>query len=131
MTSRVVEWKEVEVQIREIPRTGVPEGEPPNECEPSYALVYSGHGRTTNGRWIVHLPAISCFAPAPGGDRQPSIVATPTTEGPLNAAPPRPYILVAKTYGAFISIWSFQPNGEPADHVDFSWHCIVEGTLVQ
>ncbi|HEX5758705.1 MAG TPA: hypothetical protein VF121_05885 [Thermoanaerobaculia bacterium] len=130
-TSRVVQWKEVQVQVNEIPRKGVPEGEPPKECESSYALVYAGHGRTNaGGSWTVSLPAISCLSPAPGGDRQPSVVATPTTDGPTDDIP-RPFILVARTQGANITIWSFEPNGERARDVEFSWHCIIEGTLVE
>lgn len=130
LTSRVVQWKEVEVQINEIPRGGVPEGPPPENCEGSYALVYAGHGRTNAaGSWTVSLPAISCLRPAPGGDHQPSVVATPTTDGPTKDIP-RPFILVARTRGADITIWSFLPNGERAPEVEFSWHCVVEGTLV-
>lgn len=130
-TSRVVQWKEVQVQVKEIPRDGVLEGDPPKECEPSYALVYAGHGRTNaGGSWTVSLPAISCISPAPGGDRQPSIVATPTTDGPTDDIP-RPYILVARTQDANITIWSFGPDGGLVPAVEFSWHCIIEGTLVQ
>jgi hypothetical protein len=129
--SRVVEWKEREVQVVEIPREGVPEGPPPQNCEPSYALVYAGHGRTSpGGSWTVSLPAISCVQPAPGGDHQPSIVATPTTDGWTDDIP-RPFILVARTQGAQITIWSFRPDGEIAPDVEFSWHCVIEGTLVK
>lgn len=128
-TSRVVQWKEREVQVNEIPREGVPEGPPPEKCDPSYALIYAGHGRTTGGSWTVSLPAISCLRPAPGGDHQPSIVATPTTESATDDIP-KPYILVARTQGANITIWSFHLNGEIAQDVEFSWHCIIEGTLV-
>lgn len=130
-TSRVVEWREREVQVIEIPMKGVPEGSadaPPIEkCEGSYALVYAGHGRTDDhGEWSVSLPAISCLHPAPGGDRRPSVVATPTTDDNL-----RPFILAARTQGAVITIRSFSFNGEQATNVEFSWHCVVEGTLVQ
>lgn len=129
-TSRVVEWKEREAQVIEIPREGLADGPPPEKCEPAYALVYAGHGRTNGGgSWRVSLPAISCLRPAPGGDHQPSIVATPTTDGPTDDIP-RPYILVARTQGADITIWSFHPNGELAGDVEFSWHCVIEGTLV-
>lgn len=129
-TSRVVQWKEREVQVLEIPREGVPEGPLPKECEGIYALVYAGHGRTNaGGSWTVSLPAISCLQPAPGGDHQPSIVATPTTDGFTDDIP-RPYILVARTQGANITIWSFDPDGKRAPDVEFSWHCVVEGTLV-
>ena len=129
-TSRVVQWKELEAQVIEIPRDGVSEGPPPKECEPAYALVYAGHGRTNpGGSWTVSLPAITCLRPGPGGDRQPSIVATPTTDGATDDIP-RPYILVARTQNANVTIWSFFPNGELAPDVEFSWHCVVEGTLV-
>jgi hypothetical protein len=129
-TSRVVEWKEREVQVIEIPIEGVSQGPTPQACEPSFALVYAGHGRTNAaGSWITSLPAISCERPAPAGNRRPSIVATPTTDGTADAVPP-PYILVAQTRGADIIIWSFFPNGQRALNVEFSWHCIVEGTLV-
>lgn len=129
-TSRVVQWKEREVEVYEIPREGVPEAPPPEECERSYALVYAGHGRTSPaGSWTVSLPAISCVRPAPGGDRQPSVVATPTTDGQTGDIP-RPFLLVARTQGASITIWSFLPNGARAPDVEFSWHCVVEGTLV-
>lgn len=129
-TSRVVQWKEREVQVKEIPREGVEGGDVPQECDSSYALVYAGHGRTNAaGSWRVSLPVISCLHPAPGGDRQPSVVATPTTEADTDDIPPA-YILVVRTQGADITIWSFFPNGQIAPGVDFSWHCIVEGTLV-
>ena len=127
--SRVVQWKELDVKVNEIPREGVPQGEPPHECESSYALVYAGHGVTNgNGYWTVSLPAISCLSPAPGGDRQPSVVATPTTEG--NDVP-RPYVLVVRTNGYHVTIWSFDLHGNRAPDVEFSWHIIVEGTLVK
>lgn len=129
-TSRIVEWKEREVQVIEIPIEGVREGPPPERCQPAYALVYAGHGRTNaGGSWTVSLPAISCERPAPGGDHRPSIVATPTTDG-LTDDVPRPYVLVARTSGANITIWSFTLAGEIAPNVEFSWHCVVEGTLV-
>ena len=129
-TTRVVEWKEREVQVIEIPLEGVRDGKPPNECQPSYALVYAGHGITNaGGSWTVSLPAISCLKPAPGGDHRPSVVATPTTNTPTDDIP-RPYILVARTFGTGITIWSFFPDGKIAPNVEFSWHCIIEGTLV-
>jgi hypothetical protein len=128
--SRVVEWKQQQVQVLEIPIEGVREGVPPQNCEPSYALVFAGLGRTDGGgSWTVSLPAISCERPAPGGDRRPSVVATPTTDGPTDDVP-RPYVLVARTSGANITIWSFTTGGQTAPDVEFSWHCIVEGTLV-
>ncbi len=129
-TSRVVEWKQLEVQVIEIPLEGVPQGEPKG-CEGSYALVYAGHGRTSaGGSWTVSLPAISCLSPAPGGDRRPSVVATPTTDGFTDDIP-RPFILVVRTQAADITIWSFTPDGQLAPDVEFSWHCIVEGTHVR
>lgn len=130
-TSRVVQWKEPQVKVNEIPRAGVPEGKPPQECDSSYALVYAGHGVTNAaGSWTVSLPAISCLSPAPGGDRQPSVVATPTTEANTDDVP-RPFVLVVRTNGNLVTIWSFDLHGQPAPHVEFSWHIIVEGTLVQ
>lgn len=129
-TSRVVQWKELEVKVNEIPREGVPQGEP-HECDSSYALVYAGHGVTNGaGYWTVSLPAISCLAPAPGGDHQPSVVATPTTEADTDDIP-RPYVLAVRTDGNRVTVWSFNLHGAPAPDVEFSWHIIVEGTLVK
>ena len=129
-TSRVVQWKEREVEINEIPRTGMPEGDGPHQCEQSYAVVYAGHGVTNaGGSWTVSLPAISCLKPAPGGDHQPSVVATPTTEANTDDIP-LPYVLAVRTNGNLVTIWSFDLHGERAAHVEFSWHIIVEGTLV-
>src|SRR5437773_2166994 len=105
-TTRVVEWKELEVQVIEIPLEGVRDGQPKN-CEGSYALVYAGHGRTSgSGSWTVSLPAISCIRPGPAGDRRPSVVATPTTDGPTDDIP-SPYILIVRTWKANVTIWSF------------------------
>lgn len=131
-SSRVVQWKEREAAVLEIPMEGVPDGDPqgPN-CENTYALVYAGHGRTNAGSsWRVSLPAISCVRPAPGGDRRPSIVATPTDSG-MTADIPRPYLLVARTNGADITIWSYDADGNLAPNVEFSWHVVIEGTLVR
>ncbi|MCG8458567.1 MAG: hypothetical protein MI919_19995 [Holophagales bacterium] len=130
-TARIVQWKEIEVEVREIPRSGFTDGEAPSGCEPGYALVYAGHGITNRGgSWTVSLPAISCPTPAPGGDRQPSVVATPTTDGPTDDIP-RPYLLAVRTQGADVTVWSYDAQGELAGGVEFSWHCVVEGTLVQ
>ncbi len=84
------------------------------------------------------LPAISCIRPGPAGNRRPSVTATPTTEisaDPLTDDPeanvvPQPYILVTRTRGSLVSVWSFFPNGERASFVEFSWHCVVEEDLV-
>ncbi|HEX8171697.1 MAG TPA: hypothetical protein VF824_14260 [Thermoanaerobaculia bacterium] len=128
-TTRVVQWKQQQVAVREIPMDGVTD-ELPGECDHAYALVYAGHGRTNGGgSWSLLLPAISCVKPAPGGDRRPSIVATPSSQAMTDDVPP-PYVLVARTQGARITIWAFDLNGAPAAHVEFSWHCIIEGTLV-
>jgi hypothetical protein len=128
-TSRVVEWKEMEAQALEIPLDGTRDLGQRN-CEPTYAEVFAGHGRTgATGCWSVNLGAISCLRPAPGGDRRPSIVATPTTDVPLDVLP-RPFTLVATIDRANVTIWSFDPAGQMAPHVEFSWHVIVEGTLV-
>lgn len=128
-TSRVVEWKEHPVQINEIPIEGIRDGQPQN-CEPSYALLYAGHGRTdVSGAWRVSLPAISCVRPGPDGNRRPSVVATPISDA-IPDVVPTPYILVAQTSGSEITIWSFDARGERATNVEFSWHCVVEGTMV-
>jgi len=130
-SSRVVQWKQQEVLVNEIPIEGVPKGEPSQRCQGAFALVYAGHGRTNaGGSWTTHLPAISCFSPAPGGDHLPSVVATPITVGDVSI-PPRPVILSAHVNGATITIWSLDPGGQWVPDVEFSWHCIVEGTYVK
>lgn len=128
--ARITQWAEREVAVREIPIEGWPDQESGKECEGSHALVYAGHGRTgSGGSWTISLRAINCIPPGPAHNRQPSVVATPTTDGPT-ADIPRPYILVVRTNYPTITIWSFDPAGELADNVAFSWHCIVEGELV-
>ena len=130
-SARIVQWREREVEVREIPRSGWAEGSSPKYCEPAYAIVYAGHGRTgPGGNWTVSLPAITCMSPGPGGDRQPSVVATPTTDGPTDDVP-RPYFLSVRTQGADVTIWSYNSNGDVEGDVEFSWHCVVEGTLVK
>ncbi|HEX8409880.1 MAG TPA: hypothetical protein VF883_13550 [Thermoanaerobaculia bacterium] len=127
----MVQWKERDALVLEIPMEGVPQGEAQDEkCDGTYALVYAGHGRTNAGSsWRVSLPAISCLRPAPGGDRRPSVVATPTDSGMTDDVP-RPYLLVVRTNGADITIWSYAADGNLAPDVEFSWHVVVEGTLV-
>jgi len=130
-TTRVVQWKEREVQVNEIPREGGGDRPGPEKCEPAYAFFCAGHGRTNSGgSWTVSLPGIICDPPVPAGDHQPSFVATPTTDGDTDDIP-RPFILVVRTQRANVTVWSFQPNGKIAPDVEFSWHCVVEGTLVQ
>lgn len=127
--TRIIEWKEREVSIREIPIEGWPDGKLPKDCEPRYAIVYAGHGRTNAaGSWTVNLPAINCIPIGPAHDAQPSVVATPTGNGFLDDIP-RPYILVSRITPTTITIWSFHANGERAPNVDFAWHCVVEGEL--
>lgn len=129
-TSRVIQWKQREAQIREIPREGFVEGQLSNECEGRHALVFAGHGRTNlGGSWSVDLAAIGCIAPGPDPHRQPSVVATPTTDAFVDAVP-TPYTLVARTTGTVITVWSFDVAGQRASNVEFSWHCMVEGVLV-
>ena len=57
-TSRVVDWKEREAHVIEIPMEGVPAGPPAGQhCEKNFALVFAGHGRTNSGgSWTVTLP---------------------------------------------------------------------------
>ena len=131
-SSRVIQWQEVEASVLEIPIEGIADAPPPGAgCEPSRALVYAGHGRTGGGgSWRLSLPAISCLQPVPGGDRRPSVVATPTDAG-MHDSVARPYLLVARTNGAEITIWSYHPNGTLAPAVEFSWHVVVERTLVK
>ncbi len=129
-SSRVVQWGEREAQMIEISSLGVRDGHPPFQCELSSALVYSGHGLTNReGLWTLYLPAISCLKPAPGGDRAASIVAMPTTFGSAERTP-RPYVLVARVEGAQIAIWSFDLDGQHAPAVEFSWHCVIEGSFI-
>jgi len=130
-TTRIMQWAEREASVREIPIDGWPDKEMQQPCEGRYAIVYAGHGRTGGGgSWTVSLRAINCIPAGPAHDRQPSVVATPTTDGPTDDVP-RPYILVVRTNYPTITVWSFHPNGELAEDVTFSWHAIVEGELVE
>jgi hypothetical protein len=128
--ARIIQWAEREVRVRVIPVEGLPDKKTSSECEGSHAIVYAGHGRTgSGGSWTVSLRAINCIPPGPAHNHQPSVVATPTTDGPTDDIP-RPYNLVVRTNYPTITIWSFRPNGDLAENVAFSWHCIVEGELV-
>lgn len=128
-SARIIQWKEREVAVRQIRLDGGSD-DVHGECDSSYAYVYAGHGRTGGGgSWTISLPAINCMPPGPAHNRQPSVVATPTTDGPTDDVP-RPYTLVVRTNLPNITVWSFHPNGELAENVAFSWHCVVEGELV-
>src|SRR5687768_11738818 len=128
--ARIIQWKEREVAVREIPMEGWPDKEPDSRCGGSYAFVYAGHGRTgKGGSWTVSLRAINCLPPGPAHDRQPSVVATPTTDGPTDDIP-RPYILVVRTNYPTVTVWSYDADGQLAGDVSFSWHAVVEGELV-
>ena len=129
--TRIIQWREREVAVRTIPLDGWTDDNPQGKCESSHAIVYAGHGRTNGGgSWTVSLPAINCLPPGPAHNRQPSVVATPTTDGPTTDIP-RPFILVVRTNYPTITVWSFDAAGKLAPNVSFSWHCIVEGELVQ
>jgi hypothetical protein len=58
MTTRVVQWKEMPVQVREVPLEGT-RNEVKTPCDDSYALVYAGHGRTDNTGRFQALTKIS------------------------------------------------------------------------
>jgi len=127
--SRIIQWKVRDAQVTEAPLEGVMDGHPQN-CDNATAQVYAGFGKTGgNALWALSLPAISCLNPAPGGDRRLSFVATATMES-ADPAAARPLFLVSQTVGSTIIVTSYSPNGRASD-VEFAWHCIVEGTLVQ
>lgn len=87
--ARIIQWAQREVAVREISIDGWPDKQLPRECEGSHAIVYAGHGRTGGGgSWTVSLRAINCIPPGPAHDRQPSVVATPTTDGPTGGRSP-------------------------------------------
>ena len=125
--TRIIQYKELGIWIGTIPLDG---GEVKSQCsEHPYAITYAGHGRTNaGGSWTVNLGAINCVKIGPAVGRQPSVVATPTTDGPMDDIP-RPYILVVRTNFPRITVWSYDAGGQLAGNVEFSWHCAVEGEL--
>ena len=130
--SRLVQWKQDPVRVKNVPLEGRPIKR--DECDSSYAYVYAGHGVTdASGVWSIRLRDVTCDPPGPRHDSIPSVVATPTY-GIIDkggaALPPPPTFLVALVLGDDISIHSFAPNGERMPDVPFSWHCVVEGELV-
>ncbi len=129
-STRIIQWKEREVRVRAIPLEGTHGKDVESKCEEvPYALGYAGHGRTgAGGSWTVSLGAINCIPIGPAHNSQPSVVATPTTDGPTDDVP-RPYTLVVRTNYPTVTVWSFHPDGSIADNVSFSWHCVVEGEL--
>jgi len=131
--TRLMQWKQDHVKAKNVPLGGgqVNHADP---CDSSYVFVYAGHGQTdAAGVWRIRLADVTCESPGPRHGSIPSIVATPTSgiiENKNPAAPPPPSFLVALITGPDIAIYSFGPGGNPAPHVTFSWHCVVEGELV-
>lgn len=134
--SRLIQWKQDRVSVRTVSLNGVRDNDH-QECEPSYAFVYAGHGETDmNGVWRIRLRDVQCQPPGLRHGTTPSVVATPTfgsiQRNPAPPAmPPPPCYLVALVFDDDISIHSFQPNGERMPHVPFSWHCVFEGEPVE
>jgi hypothetical protein len=131
--TRLVQWKQDPVKVKNIPLEGG-QVNSNDQCDSSYAYVYAGHGQTdATGVWRIRLGDVNCEPPGPRHGSIPSIVATPTsgiTQRVNPAAPPTPSFLVALINGPDIAIYSFGPGGHPEPHVPFSWHCVVEGELV-
>ena len=129
--TRIVQWKEVRAAAKVEGR---------KECDSTYAYVFAGIGVTDDhGVYRISLRDIVCDPPGIRHDSTPSITAL-TTYGSRGADDraarvgfiPHPFLLSAFVFGDEVTIHSFAVDGRtPVPGVQFSWHMVFEGELVQ
>jgi hypothetical protein len=128
--NRIVQWKEGRASAKVEDR---------KECDSTNAYVFAGHGVTDDhGVYRISLRDIVCDAPGIRHDSTPSITAL-TTYGSRDANRtakvgfiPHPFLLSAFVFGDDVTIHSFAVDGRtPVPGVQFSWHMVFEGELVE